>query len=100
MHPQIWLCITHSAFMQTFAGSPFYISGSPEPLKGRCHQLSLVSTILAALQVCGQAVQEAVQGAFQQALDDNVRFDVRANFFTLIAITGVILFWRGIWSMW
>jgi hypothetical protein len=41
-------------------------------------------------------VQEAVATAFEE----NVRFDVRANFYTLIAITGVILYWRGVWTLW
>lgn len=35
----------------------------------------------------------------RQALEDR-RFDVRANFFTLVAITGVILYWRGVWTLW
>ena len=43
-----------------------------------------------------EAVQEAVAAAFEE----NVRFDVRANFYTLIAITGVILYWRGVWNSW
>ena len=43
-----------------------------------------------------EAVQEAVAAAFEE----NVRFDVRANIYTLIAITGVILYWRGVWNSW
>ena len=43
-----------------------------------------------------EAVQEAVAAAFEE----NVRFDVRANFYTLIAITGVVLYWRGVWNSW
>lgn len=35
----------------------------------------------------------------RQALEDR-RFDVRANVYTLIAITGVILYWRGVWTLW
>ena len=36
------------------------------------------------------------------ALDESAgsRFDVRANIYTLIAITGVVLYWRGVWSLW
>ena len=50
--------------------------------------------------VCTQVVAEAVQDAVAQAMEDTVRFDVRANFYTLIACTGVILYWRGIWTLW
>ena len=32
--------------------------------------------------------------------DTSIKFDVRANFYTLIAITGVVIFWRGIWTTW
>lgn len=40
------------------------------------------------------SVQGAVQDAVQQVMDDTrVKFDVRANFYTLIAITGVVIFW-------
>ena len=46
------------------------------------------------------AVHGAVQGAVQQVLVSHSKFDVRANTLTLIAITGVIIFWRGIWTMW
>ena len=46
-------------------------------------------------------VADAVQGAVQAAMEDSgVRFDVRDNVFTLVAITGVVLYWRGIWSLW
>ena len=47
-----------------------------------------------------EAVQEAVHDAVQQAIEENVQFDVRANVYTLIAVTGVILFWRGVWNTW
>ena len=45
---------------------------------------------------------DAVQGAVQAAMEESqgVRFDVRANVFTLVAITGVVLYWRGVWSLW
>ena len=46
------------------------------------------------------AVHGAVQGAVQQVLVSHSKLDVRANTLTLIAITGVIIFWRGIWTMW
>lgn len=44
-------------------------------------------------------VHGAVGDAVRQALEDR-RFDVRANFFTLVAIIGVILYWRGVWTLW
>lgn len=54
-----------------------------------------------AVQVVQDAVQGAVQDAVQQVMDDTkVKFDVRANFYTLIAITGVVIFWRGVWTSW
>ena len=31
-----------------------------------------------------------------QAIEENVNFDVRANVYTLLAVTGVVLFWRGV----
>lgn len=42
------------------------------------------------------AMLQAVHDAVQQAIEENVQFDVRANVFTLFAVTGVILFWRGV----
>jgi hypothetical protein len=62
------------------------------------------------LQV-GQTVQEAVQEAVESAVESAVEtavenalldrsFDIRANFNTLIALTGVILYWRGMWNLW
>ena len=72
-------------------------------------------------------MQEAVQEAVAAAFEENVRFDVRANIYTLvrlaacfhtspclwcthadchcrsplqIAITGVVIFWRGVWTLW
>ena len=30
----------------------------------------------------------------------HLAFDVRANVLTLLAITGVIMYWRGVWSLW
>ena len=44
-----------------------------------------------AAQVVGDAVAAALE---------DKRFDFRANAFTLIAITGVILYWRGVWTLW
>ncbi len=43
-----------------------------------------------AEQICGarQAVQEAVQEAVQAARDEGIKFDVRANLYTLLAISG------------
>ena len=52
------------------------------------------------MQVVQDTVTEAVQDAVAQAFEDNGRFDVRANFYTLIAITGVVLYWRGVWNSW
>ncbi|KAK9812236.1 hypothetical protein WJX73_006111 [Symbiochloris irregularis] len=55
----------------------------------------------AVQEVVQDAVQGAVQDAVQQVMDDTrVKFDVRANFYTLIAITGVVIFWRGVWTTW
>lgn len=56
--------------------------------------------LLKHLQVVQDTVTEAVQEAVAAAFEENVRFDVRANFYTLIAITGVILYWRGVWNSW
>ena len=52
------------------------------------------------LQVVQDTVTEAVQDAVAAAFEENGRFDVRANFYTLIAITGVVLYWRGVWNSW
>ena len=43
-----------------------------------------------------------MQQAVRTALDESAgsRFDVRANVYTLVAITGVVLYWRGVWSLW
>jgi len=45
-------------------------------------------------------VAETLPDAVQAAVADRLRFDVRANVLTLLAITGVIMYWRGIWSLW
>lgn len=57
------------------------------------------------LQV-GQTVQEAVQEAVESAVETAVEnalldrsFDIRANLNTMIALTGVILYWRGMWNL-
>ncbi len=31
---------------------------------------------------------------------ENSSVNVKANFYTLLAVTGVVLFWRGIWQLW
>lgn len=54
----------------------------------------------AVAEAVQEAVQEAVHDAVQQAIEENVQFDVRANVYTLVAVTGVILFWRGVWNTW
>ncbi|KAK9904217.1 hypothetical protein WJX75_007060 [Coccomyxa subellipsoidea] len=45
-------------------------------------------------------MQDAVTEAVQAAVDEGMKFDVRANLYTIIAITGVVLYWRGIWTTW
>lgn len=54
----------------------------------------------AVAEAVQEAVAEAVHDAVQQAIEDNVQFDVRSNVYTLVAVTGVILFWRGVWNTW
>lgn len=54
----------------------------------------------AVQEVVQDTVTDAVQEAVAAAFEENGRFDVRANFYTLIAITGVVLYWRGIWNSW
>ena len=56
--------------------------------------------LLLPVQVVQETVTEAIQEAVAAAFEESVRFDVRANFYTLIAITGVILYWRGVWNSW
>ncbi|KAL6784632.1 hypothetical protein ACKKBF_B02570 [Auxenochlorella protothecoides x Auxenochlorella symbiontica] len=46
-------------------------------------------------------VEHAMSAAVHTAIEDqNIHFDVKANLGTLVAVTGVILFWRGVWNMW
>lgn len=45
-------------------------------------------------------MQETVAEAVANSLDTSVRFDLRANFNTLVALTGVVIFERGVWSAW
>lgn len=48
-----------------------------------------------------ESVQETVAEAVGQALDaGTVRYDLRANFNTLVALTGVVIFERGVWTAW
>lgn len=42
-------------------------------------------------------VAEAVRTGF---LDNRTSFDLRANFNTLVALTGVVIFERGVWTAW
>ena len=70
---------------------------------GFCVVLALVAAASETgnyVQVVQDTVTEAVQEAVAAAFEENGRFDVRANFYTLIAITGVVLYWRGIWNSW
>lgn len=45
------------------------------------------------MQAVQEAVQDAVQEAVQAARDEGLKFDVRANLYTLLAISGVSLIW-------
>ncbi|KAK9826101.1 hypothetical protein WJX81_003125 [Elliptochloris bilobata] len=38
--------------------------------------------------------------AVQDAVASKRRFSLRANVLTLLACTGVIMYWRGVWSLW
>lgn len=52
-------------------------------------------------QVVGQAINDQVLQAVETAITDGtLKFDVKANFNTLLAVTGVILYWRGVWTLW
>lgn len=71
------------------------------PACQRSHALFLVSRPPPPpTQVVHEAVQEAVHDAVVQAIEENASFDVRANLYTLIAVTGVVLYWRGVWNTW
>lgn len=63
-------------------------------------QVANIATLINDMQVVQDTVVEAVQDAVTAAFEESGRFDVRANFYTLIAITGVVLYWRGIWNSW
>lgn len=45
-----------------------------------------------------RALTDAITETLEQTLPTS--FDVTANFWTLIAVIGVVLFWRGLWNMW
>ena len=45
----------------------------------------------------GDAVADAISTALA---DGSLGFDFRANVYTLICITGVVLYWRGVWTLW
>ncbi|KAL4427645.1 hypothetical protein ABPG75_001734 [Micractinium tetrahymenae] len=42
-------------------------------------------------------LNQAVEQAVETALDRS--FDIKANFNTIIALTGVIMYWRGMWNL-
>lgn len=46
-----------------------------------------------------QQLPKAIEGVFMDP-DMNMRFDVTANVNTLVALIGVIAFWRGVWTLW
>lgn len=49
-----------------------------------------------------QGLENQLQGAVENVLTDpntNLKLGLQANINTLLAVTGVILFWRGIWTM-
>ena len=50
------------------------------------------------MRLSDSAHQQAVRTALVESAGS--RFDVRANVYTLVAITGVVLYWRGVWSLW
>ena len=46
-------------------------------------------------------VQETVAEAMVKGFEDNqMSFDLRANFNTLVALTGIVIFERGVWTTW
>mmetsp|Transcript_16901 Transcript_16901/g.50463 ORF Transcript_16901/g.50463 Transcript_16901/m.50463 type:complete len:115 (-) Transcript_16901:655-999(-) len=51
-------------------------------------------------QVVGDAVQQAVAAAIEDGTLVGSLWDWHANVYTLVAITGVVLFWRGLWTLW
>lgn len=51
-------------------------------------------------QVVGNAVQQAVAAAIEDGSLGGSPWDWHANVYTLVAITGVVLFWRGLWTLW
>lgn len=80
----------HACVLQRSRGvtfTSFLIQQANDISMGSDHGVSLRSS--------WQVVADAVTAA----LEDH-RFDFRANVFTLIAITGVILYWRGVWTLW
>lgn len=52
------------------------------------------------MQVVGDAVQQAVAAAIEDGTLVGSLWDWHANVYTLVAITGVVLFWRGLWTLW
>lgn len=54
-----------------------------------------------AMEAEMEAVEQAVEQAVGQALGDKqMNIDVVANVNTLVALTGVVIFERGVWSAW
>ena len=57
----------------------------------------------AVVDAVSDAVAEVVQGAVQEAVQtafEDSRFDLRANLYTLIAVTAAVLLERGVWNCW
>ncbi|EFN53136.1 expressed protein [Chlorella variabilis] len=59
---------------------------------------SINQAVHAAFEQELEQVNQTVQDAVETALLD-CSFDIKANFNTMIALTGVILYWRGIWNL-
>ncbi|KAK9819664.1 hypothetical protein WJX72_000906 [[Myrmecia] bisecta] len=61
-------------------------------------QISMEEAVEQAIE---QGLERQLQNAVENALTDSpMRFDMKANANTLLAVTGVILYWRGVWTLW
>lgn len=84
------------------------MSSSESELEARIHEAmgaeieaAVGLAVHEAMEAEMTTVQESVAEAVGQAFEDNrSSFDLRANFNTLVALTGVVIFERGVWTAW
>lgn len=89
----------------TFPRHPAAPQKSADELEARISEAmgAEIEAAVAAVHEAMEAELDAMQGSVSEAVsvamqDERMSFDVVANFNTLVALTGVVIFERGVWT--